>query len=65
MLNKSPTYLCEASAQVASKVGASAGNRGKGRKKGTPNKTTALLKDAILKAAECAGGAGGLVSVRP
>lgn len=26
-----------------------------GRKKGTPNKTTALLKDAILKAAEAAG----------
>lgn len=26
-----------------------------GRKKGTPNKTTALLKDAILKAAEKAG----------
>jgi hypothetical protein len=27
-----------------------------GRAKGTPNKTTALLKDAILKAAEQAGG---------
>jgi len=27
-----------------------------GRKKGTPNKTTALLKDAILKAAQEAGG---------
>lgn len=26
-----------------------------GRKKGTPNKTTALLKDAILRAAEAAG----------
>ena len=26
-----------------------------GRKKGTPNKTTALLKDAILRAAENAG----------
>jgi hypothetical protein len=26
-----------------------------GRKKGTPNKTTALLKDAILKAATAAG----------
>ena len=32
-----------------------------GRKKGTPNKTTALLKDAILKAAEQAGGEDGLV----
>jgi hypothetical protein len=28
---------------------------GKGRVKGTPNKTTALLKDAIIKAAEAAG----------
>lgn len=26
-----------------------------GRQKGTPNKTTALLKDAIMKAAEAAG----------
>lgn len=32
-----------------------------GRQAGTPNKTTALLKDAILKAAEQAGGAEGLV----
>lgn len=31
-----------------------------GRAKGTPNKTTALLKDAILKAAEEAGGEEGL-----
>ena len=36
-------------------------NAGKGRVKGTPNKTTALLKDAILKAAEAAGGAQGVV----
>ncbi len=34
---------------------------GPGRPKGVPNKTTALLKDAILKAAEGAGGQGGLV----
>ena len=33
-----------------------------GRAKGTPNKTTALLKDAILKAAEGAGGEGGMVA---
>jgi hypothetical protein len=52
MLNNSPT---------TPKVGVSAGNRGKGRKKGVPNKTTALLKDAILKAAETAGGHEGLV----
>lgn len=32
-----------------------------GRAKGTPNKTTALLKDAILKAAEQAGGKDKLV----
>ena len=30
-----------------------------GRQKGTPNKTTALLKDAILKAATQAGEAAG------
>lgn len=33
-----------------------------GRAKGTPNKTTALLKDAILMAATDAGGDGGLVA---
>lgn len=32
-----------------------------GRVKGTPNKTTALLKDAILQAADKAGGKEGLV----
>lgn len=32
-----------------------------GRQKGTPNKTTALLKDAILNAAELAGGKEGIV----
>lgn len=39
-------------------------NAGKGRKKGVPNKTTALLKDAILQAAAIAGdeqGGNGLV----
>jgi hypothetical protein len=43
------------------KVGGNAGNRGKGRKKGVPNKTTALLKDAILQAAENAGGKDGII----
>ena len=33
-------------------------NAGKGRPKGSVNKTTALLRDAILKAAETAGGGG-------
>lgn len=37
------------------KLGRNTGNAGKGRPKGSPNKTTALLKDAILRAAESAG----------
>jgi sarcosine oxidase gamma subunit len=40
-------------------------NAGKGRVAGVPNKTTALLKDAILRAAEAAGnkvGQEGMVS---
>lgn len=35
--------------------------KGGGRPKGVPNKTTALLKDAILAAATKAGGKDGLV----
>ena len=34
------------------KIGANRGNAGKGRPKGSPNKITAALKDAILQAAE-------------
>ena len=37
------------------------GKAGPGRPMGLPNKTTALLKDAILRAAEGAGGKDGLV----
>ena len=33
-----------------------------GRPKGAPNKSTALLKDAILQAAELAGDKGGMVN---
>lgn len=40
-------------------LGKNAGNRGKGRPKGVPNKITADLKRAILEAAEAAGGPGG------
>lgn len=43
------------------KKGPNRGNAGKGRPKGAQNKTTALLKDAILQAAEQAGGGSGLV----
>ncbi len=35
--------------------------RSRGRPKGSPNKTTALLKDAILQAAEQAGDKEGMV----
>lgn len=38
------------------------GKAGPGRPKGLPNKTTALLKDAILQAAQGAGGKGGMVA---
>lgn len=37
------------------------GKPGPGRPKGSVNKTTALIKDAIIKAAENAGGEGGMV----
>jgi hypothetical protein len=36
-------------------------NAGKGRVKGVPNTTTKLLKEAILQAADKAGGKDGLV----
>jgi hypothetical protein len=36
-------------------------NAGKGRRRGVPNKVTALLKDSILVAATAAGGKDGLV----
>lgn len=37
------------------------GKPGPGRPKGVPNKSTALLKDAILQAAEAAGGKQGMI----
>jgi hypothetical protein len=41
------------------KIGA--GKAGPGRPKGVPNKANGLLKDAIIAAAEAAGGSGGVV----
>lgn len=43
------------------KVGTNKGNAGRGRPKGSPNKTTAIAKDAIAAAADALGGAGRLV----
>jgi hypothetical protein len=43
------------------KIGGNRGNAGQGRPKGAVNKTTAILKDAILQGAENAGG-GDLVA---
>lgn len=40
------------------KIGRNRGNAGKGRPKGAPNKTTALLREAILAAAELHGSDG-------
>lgn len=37
------------------KIGDNRGNAGKGRPKGSPNKTTAVLKEAIIAAAEVIG----------
>lgn len=37
------------------KVGVNTGNRGKGRPKGSQNKTTTMIKDAIIQAATNAG----------
>lgn len=37
------------------------GRPGPGRPKGVPNKTTALIKDAIIQAATNAGGEGGMI----
>src|SRR5215217_3484224 len=42
-------------------IGENIGTRGAGRPPGAQNKVTRVLKEAILLAAENAGGAGGLV----
>lgn len=44
------------------KLGVNTGNRGKGRPKGVPNKIGGHLRDAIIAAAEAAGGKGGTVA---
>ena len=43
------------------KIGSNRGNAGKGRPKGARNKTTALLKDALIQADIEAGGDGGMI----
>lgn len=43
------------------KVGKNTGNAGKGRPKGSPNKTTQIAKDAIAQAADKLGGTTRLV----
>ena len=49
---------------VSPKIGSpAAGNRGMGRKKGSLNKTTKTVKDAITEAFERAGGADYLVKL--
>ncbi len=42
-------------------VGPNRGNAGKGRPKGSANKTTTALKEALLEAANAAGGPDGMV----
>src|SRR6185437_2321293 len=54
-------WILRQMAEATPKVRENRGNAGKGRPKGSPNKTTALLKDAILQAAELAGGKEGMV----
>jgi hypothetical protein len=57
---KQPTPKGEGEKQTAeNRIGK--GKPGPGRPKGVPNKTTTLLKDAILQAATAAGGENGLV----
>ena len=43
------------------KEGANTGNAGKGRPKGSPNKTTTTVKEALCEAFEKAGGVPSLV----
>jgi len=38
------------------KLGPNTGNRGKGRPKGVPNKTTAMIKEMIIEALDKSGG---------
>jgi len=47
--------------KTADKQAIGKGKAGPGRPKGVPNKTTAMLKDAVLEAAAKAGGKAGLV----
>jgi hypothetical protein len=45
------------------KVGENKGNAGKGRPKGSPNKTTRAIREAVVEAFDKAGGVDYLVSL--
>lgn len=51
-----PRVMSASTDEETRKVGPAAGNRGKGRKKGVPNKTTKAVKEMILAALDGVGG---------
>jgi hypothetical protein len=49
--------------QAVPKVGENKGNAGKGRPKGSPNKTTRAIREAVVEAFDKAGGVDYLVQL--